>query len=277
MRSSDVSAFHVAFSDPEVMRYEGSAAHTTLAQTRETIHRYTNQMRKAVQDADGLVPNTMELTIEAAVSSSSHASDPTPIIGKTCLYWMRKRYWIGYLLMRSRWGQGYATEATGAMLETIFSVHPVLSGSPTKIWADVDPRNAGSLNVLRKLGFIEAERAYNTMVAGQLVDSVYLCVTKEAFQRCIWRKEYLSTRQLPEISFFDESVDAEEFIAEDLADSLKFESKEDFLQEQQLLEEIRQSWIQEKEARASSSASRAIPAAAEAPIPPPGRMARQAS
>ena len=54
---------------------------------------------------------------------------------------------IGWRLARSHWGRGIATEAARAVLDRAFE-----SLSLVRILAIADPRNAGSLGVMRKLG-----------------------------------------------------------------------------------------------------------------------------
>ena len=54
---------------------------------------------------------------------------------------------IGYILIRSCWGQGYVTEASRAVLSYCFEQLGV-----ERVSADVDPENAASVRVLQKLG-----------------------------------------------------------------------------------------------------------------------------
>src|SRR6187399_2282143 len=77
---------------------------------------------------------------------------------------------FGFMLHPEFWGQGYASEAAAACIEHIFAVHDAMS-----LKADVDPRNAASLAVLGKLGFIVTGTAQNTFLLGdEWCDSVYL-------------------------------------------------------------------------------------------------------
>jgi RimJ/RimL family protein N-acetyltransferase len=54
---------------------------------------------------------------------------------------------LGYVLARSHWGRGYATEATRALVGFGFD-HLALH----RIWATCDVRNAASARVLEKIG-----------------------------------------------------------------------------------------------------------------------------
>jgi ribosomal-protein-alanine N-acetyltransferase len=57
---------------------------------------------------------------------------------------------LGYLLRRDRWGMGLATEAARAILDAAFD-----DLGAEEVMGVVDTGNDASLNVLRKLGFIE--------------------------------------------------------------------------------------------------------------------------
>jgi RimJ/RimL family protein N-acetyltransferase len=59
---------------------------------------------------------------------------------------------LAFELLRRSWGRGYATEASGAVLDWARS-----SGYP-RLWASVWDWNTASRRVLAKLGFTEAER-----------------------------------------------------------------------------------------------------------------------
>jgi [ribosomal protein S5]-alanine N-acetyltransferase len=59
---------------------------------------------------------------------------------------------LAYEFLRRFWGQGYATEASWAVLEWARSLGHV------RLWAHVWDWNTGSRRVLSKLGFTESER-----------------------------------------------------------------------------------------------------------------------
>lgn len=64
---------------------------------------------------------------------------------------------VGYVLLKSAWGQGIATEACARMLRFAFEQTAI-----TDIYATIDPDNAASLKVLTKCGlsFIGQYRAW---------------------------------------------------------------------------------------------------------------------
>lgn len=54
---------------------------------------------------------------------------------------------IGYSLARAHWGQGYAVEAVGALVDLLFA------NGARRVFADTDPDNRASNRVLERLGF----------------------------------------------------------------------------------------------------------------------------
>jgi ribosomal-protein-alanine N-acetyltransferase len=77
---------------------------------------------------------------------------------------------FGFILHPDYWGRGFASEASRAFVDYAFGLPDV-----TELTADVDPRNAPSLNVLSKLGFVVTGTAERTFLLGdEWCDSVYL-------------------------------------------------------------------------------------------------------
>ena len=70
---------------------------------------------------------------------------------------------VGYILKRSAWGKGYATESCRRLLKFAFEETPL-----EEIVAVTDPENTASQKVLRKSGLIEEgiRRAYATQCPG---------------------------------------------------------------------------------------------------------------
>ena len=64
---------------------------------------------------------------------------------------------IGYILKRSAWGKGYATEATSRLLKFAFEETPL-----EELVATIDPENTASQRVLEKCGLVHEgiRRAY---------------------------------------------------------------------------------------------------------------------
>jgi RimJ/RimL family protein N-acetyltransferase len=64
------------------------------------------------------------------------------------LNWLGPEIELGWRFIRAAWGRGYATEALGPILNYALRTLEV-----PEIVADIDPANAASLRVARKLGF----------------------------------------------------------------------------------------------------------------------------
>lgn len=74
---------------------------------------------------------------------------------------------LGYCLGKPAWGQGYATEAAGAMLEWAFDALDL-----NRVQAEADTRNLASARVLEKLGFkLEGTLREDCVVDGDVSDS----------------------------------------------------------------------------------------------------------
>lgn len=95
------------------------------------------------------------------------------VIGKISI-WETNTSEVGFLLHRSNWGKGYMGEAFAAFLRHLWSG----KGGDVKILrADVDPRNEGSLGLLRKFGFVMTGYKKNTIETHLgWCDSVYLAL-----------------------------------------------------------------------------------------------------
>jgi ribosomal-protein-alanine N-acetyltransferase len=74
---------------------------------------------------------------------------------------------IGYCLDDAVWGNGYATEAAGALLQWAFDTLDL-----NRVQAEADTRNAASARVLEKLGFVrEGTLREDCVVNGEVSDS----------------------------------------------------------------------------------------------------------
>lgn len=89
---------------------------------------------------------------------------------------------IGFMLARPYWGRGLAAEALTLALDHLFASHGDVRRDQLVV-ADVDPRNAASLALLKRLGFEEYESREKTFQVGeQWVDSTYLRLTGETWR-----------------------------------------------------------------------------------------------
>ena len=83
---------------------------------------------------------------------------------------------LTYCLHEAAWGQGYATEAAGALLRWAFDTLDL-----NRVQAEADTRNAASSRVLEKLGFVrEGTLREDCVVNGEVSDSwVYGLLRRE--------------------------------------------------------------------------------------------------
>ena len=74
---------------------------------------------------------------------------------------------LGYCFAQQAWGQGYATEAAGALLRWAFDALDL-----NRVQAETDTRNMASARVLEKLGFVrEGTLREDCVVNGEVSDS----------------------------------------------------------------------------------------------------------
>lgn len=133
-RADDAPALFAVFGDEEVVRYWSSPAMRDLEEARTLIREV-----EAHFDAQDLFQWVI-------------TQEDDGVIGTCTLYALdanNRRAEIGFALGRDFWGQGYALEATTALVEFAFGKLNL-----ARLEADVDPRNGPSLALLRKLGFV---------------------------------------------------------------------------------------------------------------------------
>lgn len=147
--AGDVDPMHRIMSDIVAMRYWSTPPH---ADRDETVRWVTSMIEVDPAESDDFI-----VTLDGAV------------IGKLGAWRLPE---VGFLIDRAHWGKGIASEAMAAFIDRRRTL-----GS-TELKADVDPRNAASLRLLKRHGFIETGRATGTwQVGGESCDSVYLKLT----------------------------------------------------------------------------------------------------
>lgn len=145
----DLPAIHAILSDPQGMRYWSSLPHAALDQSADWL--------RSMVEADPTTSDDFVVERDGAV------------IGKLGCWALPE---IGFNFARATWGQGYASEAMAAFIGRRRAL-----GSPDSLTADVDPRNAASLRLLSRHGFVETGRASGTWQVGdELCDSIYLAL-----------------------------------------------------------------------------------------------------
>lgn len=148
----DLEDIHAVMSDPDAMRYWSRPPHETLDVTKAwfpsaLLDLKNPRMDERVIEFDGRVVGYMGI-------------------------WNMPEF--GFILHPSAWGKGIATEAANAVIPQLFTRHSI-----DRLTADVDPRNAASLRVLEKLGFLQTGSAKRTFLLGEeWCDSVYLALRR---------------------------------------------------------------------------------------------------
>ena len=134
LHDDDVAMFFALQSDPVGMRYWSYPPLTKIEQAQE-------QLARTARDAHAG---------DAVPWAIVQAGDDT-LIGTCTLFAIdarHRRAMIGYALAREQWGRGYAQEALRLMLDHAFGALGL-----HRIEADIDPRNAGSVRLVERLGF----------------------------------------------------------------------------------------------------------------------------
>ncbi len=150
---ADRDALFALFADPRVMRYWNTPPWTAPAQAE----RFVAVSRQMAAEASGT-----RLAIERAADGA--------FLGQCALFDWRPAFRsieIGYCLHHDAWGQGLATEATGALLAWAFATLDL-----NRVQAGLDTRNPASARVLEKLGFVrEGLLRQDCIVDGEVSDS----------------------------------------------------------------------------------------------------------
>lgn len=150
-RPTDLDGFFEIMSNPSAMRYWSTLPHADLSVTRIWL-------------------DTM-LAREATGGQHCAIELDGRVIGEVGAGRLPD---FGFILHPDVWGRGFATEASKAAIGHIFAV----TDTPD-LKADVDPRNAASLAVLARLGFVETGRAERTFLLGEeWCDSIYLTLER---------------------------------------------------------------------------------------------------
>jgi [ribosomal protein S5]-alanine N-acetyltransferase len=161
---ADAEPLFALQSDAYVLRYWDSPPWTDPARAEQFIAR----SREMAEEGSGA-----RLVIESA---------------STFVGWCTLNSWnpefrsasLGYCLARAGWGQGFATEAVGAVLGWAFDTLDL-----NRVQAEADTRNAASARVLEKLGFtLEGTLREDCVVNGDVSDSwVFGLLRREWFAR----------------------------------------------------------------------------------------------
>ncbi|MCU0827480.1 MAG: GNAT family N-acetyltransferase [Tabrizicola sp.] len=152
-RIEDLADVHAMLSDPRAMRYWATPEHETVEQSRAWLE---GMVQGAPGEDDFLIEHEGR------------------VIGKAGAWRLPE---VGFLLHPDHWGKGLAFEAMTAVIAHLFTAHAVEA-----LTAEADPRNAASLRLLGRLGFVETGRAERTLLwRDEWCDSVYLALPRRAW------------------------------------------------------------------------------------------------
>lgn len=161
LTAADAVALFAIFSQPDVMRYWSSPP----LQNRQEAEDMLAQIQAAL---------TLRLFCQWGIARR----EDQLLIGTCTLYHFdeqNRRAEIGFALGSEHWGRGYMREALTALLERAFG-----DWNLHRIEADVDPRNAASLE---RLGFQrEGYLRERWLVGGESQDSVILGLLRREWQ-----------------------------------------------------------------------------------------------
>jgi RimJ/RimL family protein N-acetyltransferase len=155
-RTGDLEALHAVLSDERAMTYWSEPPHPTIERTREWL--------------EAMMASTPEESEDFVICYDKET------IGKIGAYRLPE---FGYILSPRYWGLGLGSEAMTAFLDHVFARPDV-----TRLTVDIDPRNEGSLKLVKRYGFVETGRGTGTWTTHiGICDSIYLGLEKAHYLR----------------------------------------------------------------------------------------------
>ena len=151
-------------SNPEVAKFDYFYPVTSIKEVTKFIDRYREE-----------IENGEEITWAIVLKETNK------LIGTCCLgdfdeY--ARRLEIGYSIIQSQWGNGYATEAVEVVIDYGFN-----NMNLNRIEATITPGNDSSVRVLKKLNFnregIVRERDF---IKGKLEDGIIMALLKKEYR-----------------------------------------------------------------------------------------------
>jgi RimJ/RimL family protein N-acetyltransferase len=136
LEADDAADVLAVFGDPRVTAYMGLATQTTEADALALIEEIHALARRDSLYQWGIARRPDDRVMGTVTLASIDRRN--------------RRAEVGFALGRAHWGEGLATEAVRVALEHAFGAMAL-----HRIEADIDPRNAASLALVRRLGFRE--------------------------------------------------------------------------------------------------------------------------
>jgi ribosomal-protein-alanine N-acetyltransferase len=160
-KPEDAEALAALTGDPEVMRYVGDGKTWDIGRVREWIERLNVSYRTRGFSRWAVVER------EGGLAVGSCGFAPLPWSGEID---------FGYMFRRDRWGRGYASEITPAVLRHGFERYGF-----KEVVASIDPQNHASRRVLEKVGFVYRN---NEVQPGEEEESeIYVAVNPSAVKK----------------------------------------------------------------------------------------------
>jgi RimJ/RimL family protein N-acetyltransferase len=154
LTDADLPSLFSIFSDPEAMRYWSRPAMTDVAEAEALLSEIQRHAEEETLFQWGIARREDDL-----------------VIGTCTLFRIdreHRRGELGYILRRDHWGRGLAHEALTALVGHAFGAMGL-----HRLEADIDPRNAGSIRSVERLGFKpEGRLRERYFVAGEIQDSL---------------------------------------------------------------------------------------------------------
>jgi len=151
---TDIAALFAIFKDSEAMRYWTRPAMTDIAEAEALLREIQHDDEAETLFQWGIARREGDLVIGTCTLFRIHRE--------------HRRCELGYVLRRDQWGQGLANEALSALVNHAFGAMGL-----HRLEADIDPRNAGSIRSVERLGFkLEGHLRERYFVAGEIQDSL---------------------------------------------------------------------------------------------------------
>lgn len=161
--NEDLDQLYKLLSDPEVAKYDYFYPVKSTKEAIKFIERYKEELEDKEEITWGIVQK-----------------ETNKLIGTCCLGDFEegaRRSEIGYSVIQSEWGKGYATEAIKAVIDFGFN-----NMNLNRIEATITPGNDASVKVLKKLNFkqegIVRER---DLIKGKLEDGIIMALLKKEY------------------------------------------------------------------------------------------------
>lgn len=165
-RESDLDDVHAMQSDPEVVRYL-----YWDVRTREESRAWLR---------DRIAADRLQTDDDAVAYAVQRRSDQR-VIGSVNVWWrsvVHQQGEIGFVFVPSAQGQGYAREATSAVLDRIF---PQLDLH--RVYGSTDARNGAAAGLMRSLGMRrEAHLRHNEVFKGQWGDGLIFAILRDEWE-----------------------------------------------------------------------------------------------